>query len=141
MYVVIAGCGRLGALLAGQLSRNGHSVVIIDHVENAFDKLPGEFSGFRITGDVTEHPVLEMAEIRKADCLFSICRDDTHNLMIAQLASHVFEVPRVFARVYQVAYEAIFETLGIEIISPTQLALKACLTSLLPPEDTKELKA
>lgn len=138
MYVVIAGCGRLGALLAGQLSRMDHSVVLIDHAENAFDKLPGEFSGFRITGDAAEHPVLEMAEIKKADCLFSICREDTLNLMIAQLAKHIFEVPRVFARVYEVSYEDILAPLGIEIISPTQLALNACLASLLPARDLQE---
>jgi trk system potassium uptake protein TrkA len=138
MYIVIAGCGRLGALLAGQLSRLGHSVVIIDHTENAFDKLPGEFSGFKITGDASEHSVLEMAEIKKADCLFSVCREDTLNLMIAQLARHVFEVPRAFARVYQGSYEDILSPLGIEIICPTQLALCACLASLPSPKDAPE---
>ena len=139
MYIIIAGCGRLGALLAGRLSHDGHSVVIIDEAEEAFDKLPNEFSGFRIPGDASEHAVLERAEIVKADGLFAVCREDTHNLMIAQIARHVFEVPSVFARVYQVAYEDIFKPLGIEIISPTRLALKACLASLMsepyPPKE------
>ncbi len=138
MYIVIAGCGRLGDMLAVQLSRLGHSVVMIDHTENAFGKLPGEFSGFTITGDASEHSVLEMAKIKKADCLFSVCLEDTLNLMIAQLARHVFEVPRVFARVYQGSYEDILGALSIEIICPTQLALSACLASLTSPKDTPE---
>ena len=139
MYIVVAGCGRLGALLAGELSRLEHSVVIIDHLETAFDKLPGGFSGFKLTGDAAEHPVLEAAELHKAACLFSVCREDTLNLMIAQLARHVFQVPRVFARVHQVAYEEMMQRLGIEIISPTRLALNACLASLLPKTENREV--
>lgn len=38
MYIVIAGCGRYGTLLANRLSYLGHSVVIIDRRENAFQE-------------------------------------------------------------------------------------------------------
>jgi trk system potassium uptake protein TrkA len=125
-------------LLAGRLSRDGHSVVLIDQAENAFFNLSNEFSGFKITGDASEHTVLERAEIVKADALFALCGKDTHNLMIAQIARHVFEVPDVFARVYQVDYEDIFKPLGIEIINPTRLALKVCLASLQTGPDTQK---
>ena len=39
MNILIAGCGRYGALLANRLSSIGHSVVIIDRQENAFKAL------------------------------------------------------------------------------------------------------
>jgi trk system potassium uptake protein TrkA len=32
-YIVIVGCGRLGATLANRLSHLGHSVVVVDHAE------------------------------------------------------------------------------------------------------------
>lgn len=138
MYIVIAGCGRVGSLLAGQLSREEHDVVIIDHSENAFDSLPGEFSGFKITGDATEFSVLKTAKIETADFLFATCREDTLNLMVAQVAKHIFGVPKVIARVYQVSYEDIFEKLNIDIISPTRLALNACLETLIEAGEPKD---
>ena len=47
LYVVIVGCGRLGSHLANQLSRAGHSIVVIDADASTFDNLSSDFSGFR----------------------------------------------------------------------------------------------
>jgi trk system potassium uptake protein TrkA len=125
MYVVIVGCGRLGTLLADGLSVAGHDVVVIDRHEASFRSLSPEFSGFRLTGDATEYALLKSAEIERADCLMATCSEDTLNLMVAQVARHVFGVACVLARVHQPAFGAIFKNAGIEIISPTQLALDA----------------
>jgi trk system potassium uptake protein TrkA len=139
MYIVIVGCGRLGALLANRLSSLGHSVVIIDHREDSFKALSGEFSGFKITGDATELSVLQMAKIDTADCVLSTCSEDTLNLMVTQVAKHIFGVRNVIARVHKPAYESIFRKLGIEIISPTQLAFESFLHALdIETESKKE---
>ena len=130
MYIVIVGCGRYGALFANRLSYLGHSVVIIDRRENAFKALSTEFSGFTITGDATELSVLHAAKIETADCVLSLCRDDTLNLMVTQVAKYIFSVPKVFARAYRPSYESIFDKFGIEIISPIRLSLKAFLEGL-----------
>ncbi|MFY9940760.1 MAG: TrkA family potassium uptake protein [Desulfobacterales bacterium] len=130
MYVVIVGCGRLGALLADGLSVAGHDVVVIDRHEASFRALSPEFSGFRLTGDATEYALLKSAEIERADCLMATCNEDTLNLMVAQVARHVFGVACVLARVHQPAFGAIFKEVGIEIISPTQLAFDAFRATL-----------
>ena len=130
MYVVIVGCGRLGALLADGLSVAGHEVVVIDRQEASFRALSPEFSGFRLTGDATEHALLESAEVGRADCLMATCSEDTLNLMVAQVARHVFGVACVLARVHQPAFGAIFKDAGIQIISPTQLAFDAFCATL-----------
>ena len=64
LYIVIIGCGRLGSHLANQLSRVGHSVVVIDKDEAAFKELSPDFSGFRIEGDATQIGVLNEAKLR-----------------------------------------------------------------------------
>jgi trk system potassium uptake protein TrkA len=130
MYIVIVGCGRYGSLLADRLSCLGHSVVIIDRQKNAFKALSAEFSGFTITGDASELSILHMAKIDAADCLLSMCNEDTLNLMVTQTAKFIFGVPKVIARVYKPSYESIFRKFGIEIISPIQLALEAFLQDL-----------
>ncbi len=131
-YVVIVGCGRLGSMLANQLSSLGSSVVVVDRDEAAFDNLSTEFSGFRITGDAAELAVLRRAKIEKADCLLAITPSDNVNLMVAQVAQTVFQVPKVIARVFDPSREEVYRQFGIETISPTKLSAGAFLDALQP---------
>lgn len=119
--IVIVGCGRLGGVLANALSGAGHSVVVVDRRESAFDKLNVNFSGFRIIGDVVEHEILKKARLEEADYCFTVTKEDNTNLMIAQVARDVFNVPNVIARVYDPEREAIYKSFGIKTISPIQL--------------------
>lgn len=121
-YIVIIGCGRLGATLADRLSRLGHSVVVVDHQESAFRALSSEFGGFRIVGDAAELSVLQRAEIHKADAVLAVTGEDTLNLMVAQVAQSVFHVDPVLARVFDPSREAIYKAFNIATISPTSLA-------------------
>jgi trk system potassium uptake protein TrkA len=120
--VIIAGCGRLGSYIANRLSREAHSVVVIDQNPAAFDGLTSEFSGFRIEGDATEYAVLKEAKADSADLLIAVTRDDNVNLMVAQVAKKIFKVGRVMARVYEIKREEIYRDLGIETICPTSMA-------------------
>ena len=45
MKIVILGCGRVGATLATQLHKAGHTVFIIDSNNDAFMRLDPEFGG------------------------------------------------------------------------------------------------
>jgi trk system potassium uptake protein len=130
-HVVIIGCGRLGGALANHLSKGGHRVVIIDQREAAFDKLSsGDFSGFKLIGDAVELHILKESKIEQADCLFATTTSDNTNLMVAQVAKTVFNIPRVVARVFDPAREEIYQDFGIETISPTKLSTEAFLKVL-----------
>lgn len=129
-YVVIVGCGRLGSLLAGLLSEVGSSVVVIDIEESAFDLLTAGFSGFRIVGDAVEIEVLRAAKTHKADCLLATTEEDNVNLMVAQVARKVFNVPKVLARVFDPRREGVYREFDIETVSPTKLMAAAFLASL-----------
>jgi trk system potassium uptake protein TrkA len=129
-YIIIVGCGRLGSILANHLSRRGSSVVVVDRDIAAFDQLSTEFSGFRVTGDAAELAVLRQAKIEKADCLLAVTRHDNVNLMVAQVASEVFQVPKVVARVFDPSREAVYGEFGIETICPTSLSAEGFLGAL-----------
>ena len=129
-YVVVVGCGRLGALLAGRLSQAGSSVVVIGRKETAFEQLSPEFSGFRITGDAVEMEVLQAAKVHKAGCLLAVTEDDNVNLMVAQVAHEFFAVPKVLARVFDPRREPVYLEFGIETISPTKLTAAAFLSAV-----------
>lgn len=135
-YIVIVGCGRLGGMLADRLSATGNQLVVIDKYENRFDKLSSEFSGFRLVGDASELSVLRRAKIEQADFLFATTTEDNINLMVAQIAKTVFNVPRVVARVFDPARETIYEGFGIDTISPTNLTAEAFI-GLIPTSSPK----
>lgn len=129
-YIVIVGCGRLGSILANQLSGLGSNVVVVDRDEDAFKNLSTEFSGFTVTGDAAELAVLRNARIHKADCLLAVTRQDNVNLMVAQVASTIFNVSRVIARVTDPARERVFRQFGIETLCPTGLSAETLLGAL-----------
>jgi trk system potassium uptake protein TrkA len=120
-YIIIVGCGRLGAYLANRFSHAGHSVVVIDGNAESFEKLSLHFSGFKIEGDATELQVLKQAKIDRADLLLATTERDNINLMVAQVAQKIFKVPHVMARVYIPDRENIYRELGIETICPTTI--------------------
>jgi len=121
-YIVIVGCGRVGSLLANQLSRAGNSVVVIDREEATFSNLSSDFSGFRVDGDATQMAVLKEAKLKKADILIATTHDDNVNLMVAQVAKKIFNVPHVQARVFDPKREQVYAQLGIDTICPTSVA-------------------
>jgi trk system potassium uptake protein TrkA len=117
----------LGSLLAGQLSTAGQEVVVIDRQEAAFDKLPVDYSGYKIVGDAVELYTLREAGIEDVNYLFATTTQDTTNLMVAQVAKEIFGVPNVVARVFDLERESIYQDFGIKTISPTKLSANAFL--------------
>lgn len=124
-HIVIVGCGRVGALLASQLSQQGQHVVLIDRNPGAFDQLSASYSGYQIIGNAVELEVLHQAELERAKFFFATTSEDNTNLMVAQVAQKIFEVPYVVARVYDPKRKAIYARFGIQTINPIQLSMQA----------------
>jgi trk system potassium uptake protein TrkA len=122
LFVFIVGCGRLGSYLANRLSREGHNVATLDTKPEAFQNLSSEYSGLRFEGDATEIETLRHARIDKANLVIAATTSDNVNIMVAQIASKLFNVPRVMARVFNAEREEVYRSLGIETICPTQIA-------------------
>lgn len=138
LYIVIVGCGRLGAHLANQLSRDGNSVVVIDRDETTFNHLSSGFSGFRIGGDATQMAVLKEAKLNKADIFIATTHEDNVNLMVAQVARKIFSVPHVLARVFDPKREEVYAHLGIDTICPTSVAADMFLRAIANGADETE---
>jgi len=130
LYIVIAGCGKLGSYLASQLSRQGNLLVIIDWMESSFENLSTDFSGFRVEGDAAQITVLKEAKMNQADWVIATTNDDNINLMVAQIARKVFKVPHVLARVFDPKREQIYTQLGIETYCPTSVATQMFLRAI-----------
>jgi len=119
MKVVIMGCGRVGAHLASLLDAEGHQVTILDRDAYSFRRLPSTFNGTALVGNGINEEVLRRAGIEEADAFFVLTEGDNRNVMAAQIAKHIFNVPRVICRIYDPLRQELYQTLGLEAISPT----------------------
>ena len=50
MFIIVVGCGRVGAELAFRLYQRGHQVAVIDQVGSSFANLDPEYRGRTIEG-------------------------------------------------------------------------------------------
>ena len=121
MKIVIMGCGRVGARLAGLLDIEGHDVSIMDTDAYSFRRLPAEFGGNALVGDGMDEDSLRKAGIESADAFISLTQGDNRNVMAAQIAQRIFKVPRVLCRIYDPLRRELFNSLGIEAFSPTTI--------------------
>lgn len=123
IFIVVIGCGKVGGNIASMASASGHSVVVIDKNEEAFENLMPEFTGFTIFGDATEKDVLENAKISKADYVLVLTQDDNTNFLISMQCKYYFGVKNVIARVYDPDNTSLFVEYGVNVVSPTMLLI------------------
>ena len=119
MYVVIMGCGRVGARLAMQLVNAGHDVLVMDMVPSSFERLGRDFTGATMVGNGIDHDDLVKAGIERADAFAAVTQGDNRNIMAAQIAKHIFNVRRVVTRIYDPIRQDTFKALGLDAVSPT----------------------
>ena len=139
MKIVIMGCGRVGARLAGLLDIEGHTVTIVDTDAYSFRRLPPEFGGNALVGNGMDEGSLKKAGIEDADAFISLTQGDNRNVMAAQIARNIFKVPRVLCRVYDPLRRELFNSLGIEAFSPTTIFAQM-LKEKLETEPEEEAK-
>ncbi len=121
MKVVIMGCGRVGAQLAALLDTEGHQVTVLDTDAYSFRRLPSTFNGTALLGSGADEEALKRAGIEEADAFVAVTQGDNRNVMAAQIAKHIFNVPRVICRIYDPLRRELYSTLGLEAICPTTI--------------------
>ncbi len=121
MKVVIMGCGRVGARLAGLLDADGHTITVLDVDSYSFRRLPPGFNGTALVGNGLDEEALKRAGIEETDAFVAVTQGDNRNVTAAQIAKHIFNVPRVICRIYDPLRQELYNTLGLETISPTKI--------------------
>lgn len=131
MKIVIMGCGRVGAQLAGLLDADGHKIIVLDVDAHSFRRLPPSFGGTALVGDGTDEEMLRKAGVGEADAFVAVTQGDNRNVMAAQIAKHVFNVPKVLCRIYDPLRKDVYEALGLEAVSPTTVFAQLLRDKLL----------
>ena len=121
MKVIIMGCGRVGAHLAGLLDSDGHSVTLLDTDAYSFRRLPPTFTGTALVGNGLDQEALKRAGVAEADAFVAVTQGDNRNVMAAQIAKYIFNVPKVVCRIYDPLRQELYKTLGLETLGPTTI--------------------
>lgn len=129
MQIIVVGCGKVGANLASRLIEQEHDVIIVENdaklMQNATD-----LDCIKITGVPIDRDILKQAGIETADILCAVTQTDNINIMVAQIATDVFAVPKVLTRVFNPANTDVFAAFGLDTICSTELTVQAFLRKI-----------
>lgn len=120
---LIIGCGRLGASIANKDSSIGKNVLVVDVNPDSFDNLSEGFSGYTVSGDVTDLSVLEEAYITSAKEVIITTGSDTVNVFLAYVAREIYNVPNIYVRLDDPSLETLLRGLNVHAIFPFELSL------------------
>jgi len=119
---LIIGCGRLGASIANECSKEGKNIMVIDNDEGAFDRLSSTFSGYTFAGEATDLSVLEEAYITSAKEIVVTTGDDNVNLFVAYVARKIYDVPYIYVRLDDPNNSSLIQGMKIKAIYPFELS-------------------
>ncbi len=129
MRVLVAGAGKVGAFIAGDLTAAGHEVTLVDANPARVEQL-GSVESLNgttlVVGDACEVTELIAAGAETADVVVAVTGDDEDNLVISMLAKQEFAVSRVLARVNHPENRWLFdEAWGVDVAVSTPHLLTA----------------
>lgn len=140
VHFVIMGCGRVGATLAHSLEDSGHSVAVVDQNPDAFRRLPGEFTGKKVTGVGFDRDTLVQAGIEDAYAFAAVSDGDNSNILSARVVRETFGVEKVVARIYDPQRAEIYQRLGIPTVATVRWTADQVLRRMLPLGATDEYR-
>jgi len=138
MRIICVGYGRLGSQVVKLLDTQQHEVVVLDKERTALERHDRDLHAKFFLGNAIDEGLLREAGADRADALFALTRDENTNLMVAQVAKIVFQIPRIIAVVYDAAREEVFRAAGIETL-PITVAGAEYLVSQLDVKGNKRV--
>lgn len=121
MNVIILGCGRVGSTLARAMFKDGHNVTVVDVASEAFRRLGTKFKGQRVVGNGMDEDVLKRGGIANCDVFVAVTPGDNRNIMAAQIAQRVYNVPKVITRINDPIRADVYRNMGIITLCGTTI--------------------
>jgi len=121
---MIFGCGTLTDLLVPYLKQAGHLVTVLTDDADALERLRGEYQvkGVYITEPLMQD-YLQEGDIEIAEVFLAISGRDHQNVLVAQIAKHIFNVGTVICRLENPQLQQLYAGLGLKIIGTSTSGL------------------
>jgi len=138
MKIIIGGAGEVGRHLAKMLSREKHTIVVLDTNDEVLANLEANYDLTTLVGSPVSIEKLKEAGAKSADLFIAVTPDESRNLTACILATKL-GTKKTVARIdnpeyLQDAHKSFFEQLGIHsLIYPEMLAAEEIVNSLKRP--------
>ncbi|RKI38791.1 Trk system potassium transporter TrkA [bacterium D16-51] len=124
LNIIIVGCGKVGATLIEQLSREGHDITIIDQNAQKIQEITNQYDIMGMTGNGASYNVQMEAGIENTDLFIAVTGSDELNLLCCTIAKRVGEcsaIARVRTPDYSHEISYLREKLGLAMIINPEL--------------------
>ena len=87
MKILIVGAGAVGFNIAGQLSREGHDISVVEENPELVQRIAEKLDVFVVAGNGSSPRVLEYAGVNDAQIVLAVTNSDEVNIIVCMLAS------------------------------------------------------
>ena len=117
MRVLIYGCNRLSASLVADLAGEGNKITVLGDERGCLDSV-ATHPGVRVvlTAAHMMQDYLQEGGIDHADVFLAMSGDDHQNILVAQIAKHIFNVPKVVCHLASPQLQVMYAALGLEVV-------------------------
>lgn len=124
LNIIIVGCGKVGATLTEQLSKEGHDITVIDKNASAVQSLADTYDVMGLVGNGASYSVQMEAGIENTDLIIAVTDSDELNLLCCTVAKRVGNcsaIARVRTPDYSEEAGYLREKLGLAMIINPEL--------------------
>ncbi len=104
MNIIIVGCGRVGFILAKQLSAEKHDITLVDRSAEKIQPAVSTMDVQGVTGNATTFATLMEAGVKKADILIAVTSEDEINMISCMIAKKANSKCQTIARIRKPEY-------------------------------------
>lgn len=117
MQVLILGCNQMTANLVSDLAQGDYTVTVLSRDRECLAQIADEP---RVKVILTVEPLmqdyLQQGGIDSADIFLALANDDHHNALAAQVAHHIFNVPKVVCHLNDPQLQILYSGLGLDVV-------------------------
>ena len=131
MNILVMGHDKPVTYLIEMLVDNQHNVLYLDtnpESVNVMTIKEETMKVIRSSGSLIED--LRHAKVDTMELFLAFSNDDNSNIMAAQIASHIFHVPKVLCLIGDIKRSQVYKNLAIEVITPNQVLLDKVLSEI-----------
>ncbi len=129
MRIIVYGCGQLAASAVRDLTSEAEEIIVIGSDRNRLERLtdtpteseePQAGAGM-VSAELLTAPAMQdyllRAGVSHADAFLALSDDDHENLLVAQIAKLIFNVPNVVCHVADHQLHMMYTGLGMNVLS------------------------
>lgn len=124
LKIIIVGCGKVGANLVDQLSKEGHDITVIDKKAEKIQDITNTYDVMGIVGNGASYSTQMEAGIEETDLIIAVTDSDELNLLCCTVAKRVGKcaaIARVRTPDYSEETGYLREKLGLALIINPEL--------------------